>query len=553
MEKGVEAGVDVNSRDKNLKEKLQEELQEELQERQQTAGIYQALSVYCAGEDYPCHMPGHKRNPDSGEMADFYRIDITEIDGFDNLHHAEGMIKEAQERANRLYGAQETYFLVNGSTCGVLAAIMSVTQPGDEILIARNCHKAVYHAMILQGLRPRYYYPEIIQEYGIHDGVDAEKIGNLLDKYPACNAVVLTSPTYEGIMSDIRAAARAAHERGKALIVDEAHGAHLDLWDRGRQDDRTCEAGSASLGKGQQGAVAAGADLVIHSLHKTLPAMTQTALLHVNGSLVNRDRLRRYLTMLQSSSPSYVLMASMDSCIRFLKEQGEERFAFFEAQYDTFCKKTALCRHLRIGRMSDVTGKGYRLTAWDIGKIVISVKDTSMRGPQLYDILRQEYHLQMEMAADTFVLAMMTVMDTEEGWQRLADAICAIDDRIEKGTGGEMISGSNSIPCMGRSDLDSAEYEAEMKNPSASYPEAQMTPSQAFHSAQEEIPIEDAAGRLAADFINLYPPGIPLIVPGEVIDGAMIRKLNKSLKLGLTVLGVSESGQIRVVREEGCR
>lgn len=541
MEKGVEAGIDANLKNKDSKTKPQ------------TAGIYQALSAYCAGEDYPCHMPGHKRNPESGEMADFYRIDITEIDGFDNLHHAEGMIKEAQERANRLYGARETYFLVNGSTCGVLAAIMSVTQPGDEILIARNCHKAVYHAVILQGLRPHYYYPGIIQEYGIYDGVDAEKIGNLLDEYPACKAVVITSPTYEGIISDIQAAACAAHERGRVLIVDEAHGAHLGLCGRERLDDTTYEAGSVPLGNGQQGAVAAGADLVIHSLHKTLPAMTQTALLHVNGSLVDRDRLRRYLTMLLSSSPSYVLMASMDSCVRFLEEHGKERFAFFQAQYDRFYKKTALCRHLHIGKMTDMSEKGYHLTAWDIGKIVISAKGTTMNGPQLYDILRQEYHLQMEMAADTFVLAMMTLMDTEEGWQRLADAICAIDDRIEKGAGGEMISGSNSIPCMGRSDLDSAEYEAEMKNPSASYPEAPMTPSQAFHSIQEEIALEDAAGRITADFVNLYPPGIPLVVPGEVIDGAVIRKLKESLQLGLTVQGISESGKIRVVREEGCR
>lgn len=478
-------------------------------------------------------MPGHKRNPESGEMADFYRIDITEIDGFDNLHHAEGMIKEAQERANRLYGARETYFLVNGSTCGVLAAIMSVTQPGDEILIARNCHKAVYHAVILQGLRPHYYYPGIIQEYGIYDGVDAEKIGNLLDEYPACKAVVITSPTYEGIISDIQAAARAAHERGRVLIVDEAHGAHLGLCGRERLDDTTYEAGSAPLGNGQQGAVAAGADLVIHSLHKTLPAMTQTALLHVNGSLVDRDRLRRYLTMLLSSSPSYVLMASMDSCVRFLEEHGKERFAFFQAQYDKFYKKTALCRHLHIGKMTDVSEKGYHLTAWDIGKIVISTKGTTMNGLQLYDILRQKYHLQMEMTADTFVLAMMTVMDTEEGWQRLADAICAIDDRIEK----ESPSEEDTI----------------YSQSSAAHAKVLMIPSQAFHSIQEEIALEDAAGRTAADFINLYPPGIPLIVPGEVIDRVVIRKLKESLQLGLTVQGISESGKIRVVREEGCR
>lgn len=530
-------------------------------EKQHTEGLYQTLSKYCTGNDYPCHMPGHKRNPESGQMAGFYGIDITEIDGFDNLHQPQGLLKEAQEKANRLYGAQETYYLVNGSTCGVLAAVLSVTQPGDEILIARNCHKAVYHAMILQGLRPRYYYPGIIREYDIYDGVNAEKIGMLLGEYPFCKAVVITSPTYEGIISDVEAVARVVHAHGKVLIVDEAHGAHLGIWERRQQSDGEYEEASDFLYKGQQGAVAAGADLVIHSLHKTLPAMTQTALLHVNGNLVNRDRLRGYLAMLQSSSPSYVLMASMDSCVRFLEEHGAERFAFFQTQYDTFCKKTAECKHLHIGKMTDLSEKKYSFTAWDIGKIVISVKDTAMSGAQLYDILRQEYHLQMEMAANTFVLAMMTLMDTEAGWQRLADAICAIDDRIEKEVCGDIESDmkKNSGSNVGGLRMSESECRENLLygmedasvclNESGVDSKIAITPAQAFHSAQSEMPLKDAAGRIAAGFINLYPPGIPLVVPGETVDEDMIRQISESLKMGLTVQGVSESGKIRVVRE----
>ncbi len=484
------------------------------------------MSAYCAGGDYPCHMPGHKRNPDSGEMADFYRIDITEIDGFDNLHHAQGLIKEAQERANRLYGAQETYYLVNGSTCGVLAAVMAAAQPGDEILIARNCHKAVYHAVIMQGLTPRYYYPEIIREYGIYDGVSAEKIGGLLEEYPSCKAVVVTSPTYEGIVSDIGAIARTVHERGKILIVDEAHGAHLGF-----------------SGQAAGSAVGAGADLIIHSLHKTLPAMTQTALLHVNGSLVDRERLRRYLAMLQSSSPSYVLMASMDSCVRFLEEHGEERYSFFEAQYAEFCNRTAACRHVCVGKMTDVSEKGYALLDWDRGKLVISVRDTCMSGPQLYDILRKEYHLQMEMAAETFVLAMMTVMDTEEGWQRLADAVCGIDDRIERGNCGGSQSGS------GPGAADGPARIPVYAGWSQGYPISRMTPALAFHSEHEEVFLQDASGRAAGDFINLYPPGIPLVVPGEVLEETMIRRIGASIGAGLTVQGVSAPGRVCVAKE----
>ena len=462
-------------------------------------------------------------------MADFYKADITEIDGFDNLHQAQGILREAQLRANRLYGADETFFLVNGSTCGILAAIMAVTKPGDEILAARNCHKSVYHAAILQELTVHYCQPGLIREYDICDGISAAEVGRLLDEHPEAKAVVITSPTYEGIVSDMAGIAAEVHGRGKILIVDEAHGAHLGLFP---------ETGAEASGEGRQGffagvpgALASGADLVIHSLHKTLPSMTQTAFLHVSGSRVDRGRLRRYLTMVQSSSPSYVLMASMDSCVRFLEKHGKERFAAFWTYYKHFCRRTEKCRHIGIAKMTDVSDKGYALQDWDAGKLVISVRGTRLSGPGLYDILRKEYHLQMEMAAESFVLAMMTLMDTEEGWQRLADALCEIDDRIERGAVGR----TKSVP---------EERPAALL---AGKPEAVMTLAKAFHSGREEVPLGEADGRVAADFINLYPPGIPLAAPGEMIGEALIQRIIKSLTIGLRVQGVSDDGKVAVV------
>lgn len=246
------------------------------EQNHEAKSLYAQLSAYGNSDYYPYHMPGHKRSSRAGEMARYYDIDITEIDGFDDLHHAEGILREAQERANRLYGAEETYYLVGGSSCGVLASIMAVARRGEELLIARNCHKSVYHAAILQELRVHYCYPALLEEYGIYGGVEAEDVSRMIEEHPDCKAVVITSPTYEGIMSDIGAIARAVHELDKILIVDEAHGAHLGL------DPHM-----------PTGAVAAGADLVVHSLHKTLPAMTQTALLHVQGERVDRARLRR--------------------------------------------------------------------------------------------------------------------------------------------------------------------------------------------------------------------------------------------------------------------
>lgn len=477
-----------------------------------TAGrsLYQALSDYAASDFYPYHMPGHKRNPAGGEMADYHKIDITEIEGFDNLYRAEGILKEAQNRANRLYGADETFFLVNGGSVGVLASVMASAGPMDEILIARNCHKSIYHAAILQGLIVRYYYPKMISEYDICDGVSAEEIGVLLDNYPGVKAVVITSPTYEGILSDIPGIAAVVHGRGKILIVDETHGSHLGL--------------SSHL---PEGAIAGGADLVIHSLHKTLPSMTQTALLHVNGGRVDRDKLRGYLSMLQSSSPSYILMASMDSCMKFLEERGQERFAAMRGHYESFCEKTAALEHIHIGKMTKLSQKRHELKGWDIGKIVISVKGMNMTGKELGDILRETYHLEMEMATETYVLAIMTLMDEAEGWQRLADALCEIDGRIEESTKETgSISGKKALS-------------RQLKS--------RMPLARAFHSDWETVPLLEAAGRVAAGFINLYPPGSPIVAPGEILDEAVIRQIEECRRTGLNIQGVSEKGEIVAV------
>ena len=574
-------------------------------------GLYDALCTYAKSDHYPYHMPGHKRNGRAGRMASYYGIDITEIDGFDNLHQAEGILREAQERANRLYGAGETFYLVNGSTCGILAAVMTAAERGEELLVARNCHKSVYHGAILQGLRMHYCYPSMLPEYGIYDGIAAAEIEKLMEKYPACKAVVITSPTYEGIVSDIKAIAAVVHERNKILIVDEAHGAHLGLEEHM-----------------PSGAVSEGADLVIHSLHKTLPAMTQTALLHVQGQRVDRGKLRRYLGMLQTSSPSYVMMASMDCCIRYVEAYGAEGFAFMRRQYDFFCAKTEKCTYVTVGKMADLQKDdstserknmpktSYHLAAWDIGKLVIFVQGCSWNGRRLYDVLREKYHLQMEMAAGNYVVAIMTIMDTEEGWQRLADALVQIDGRIEEeekkyrehgflGSAGSVNGGMQDTEEEGCSSVDRTRQSTENNSTGENgtgqdaednaigreetdqdaedkavggeetgqdaennaigrgetgqnvvhdsadagrlvMPDAGMNAGEAFFGQREDVPFDKAVGRLAADFINLYPPGIPLVVPGETISDAVLGQIRKSIRMGLQVQGIHGDGKIPV-------
>ncbi|MCM1175702.1 MAG: aminotransferase class V-fold PLP-dependent enzyme [Blautia sp.] len=482
--------------------------------RQEIRPLCESLIDYGKKDYYPYHMPGHKRNGGIGELSDSFqidKIDITEIDGFDNLHQPEGILREAQERAAALYGAEESFFLVNGSTCGILAAVSAAADRGDRILIARNCHKSVYYAAFLRELEVSYLYPGKIPEFDISDAVSPEDVRTALERFPECRAVVVTSPTYEGVIADIREIGRIVHEKDKILIVDEAHGAHLGL--------------ARNM---PENAVRQGADLVIHSLHKTLPSMTQTALLHVGGSRVNRERLRLYLRIYQSSSPSYVLMASMDACLLAVKENAEADFARLERYYESFMRRMEACRNIRIGRPAAILRKGYCFRAWDICKLVISVKGTSMNGQALYDALRDEFHLQMEMAAASYVLAIMTIADEEEGWQRLADALLRIDGRIEEKAESPLWSVEQALPS------------------------AKMSIAQALNKVYgsrasdnvKEVALAQAAGSVSGGFVCLYPPGIPLLVPGEVIEAHMIGQIEESLGLGLCVQGVSAEGTV---------
>lgn len=282
-------------------------------------GLYEKLNAYARTDFYPFHMPGHKRNPETGPLAPFYRLDITEIDGFDNLHAASGVIRQAQERAAKLYGSEETHFLINGSTGGLLSAVASIAGKGKVLLMARNCHKAVYHAAFLNRLNVRYLYPELLPEYDLAGEILPETVRKAIiltlrernaDPKKAAEVIagiVVTSPTYDGICSNIREIREIAHSYGVPLIVDEAHGAHLGFHEAYPENSVQC-----------------GADVVIQSTHKTLPSPTQTAVLHVNGTLVNRGHLRKYLAIYQTSSPSYLLMTGIEEGLYLLEKKEKQ-------------------------------------------------------------------------------------------------------------------------------------------------------------------------------------------------------------------------------------
>ena len=487
--------------------------------------IFDKLKNYSDSDYYAYHMPGHKRNLDLMDGTSPYRIDITEIDGFDDLHHAEGILKEAQERAAEVYHADETHFLVNGSTVGILSAILGTTEKGDSILVARNCHKSVYHAIYLNELDPVYLYPKFDTELGLSTEIDAADVQKALENHPGIRAVMIVSPTYDGVVSDIEKIAEIVHEAGCLLIVDEAHGAHFGF------DPYFPK--SANM---------YGADLVINSLHKTLPALTQTALLHVNGERVNRRKVKRYLDMLQTSSPSYILMASIDACIHLLEQTQMQKCSIFKeyaAHIDNLREELKKLKYLKIIRTENTD-------RYDRSKFVISVKHAPMSSHELYERLLHDYHLQMEMLAGTYVLAMTTIGDTQEGLDRLRDALLAIDAEIDaklkSGSGQEqkpMQMTDTDLPLSGRQpSLEKVWTIAEAVKC------RDVVPSR--KGKIETCGFADSAGHISLEYAYLYPPGSPLIVPGERIAQEAVEILCWYQEHDFSIEGLQSEDSIEV-------
>lgn len=473
--------------------------------------LYNNLLEYSSSDYYPFHMPGHKRNVN--ESVSPFSYDITEIEGFDNLHNPQGILRIAMEEAAKFYEADKTYFLVNGSTCGLLSAICGVTDRGDKVLVARNCHKSVYNAMYLNGLTPVYVLPEYIEEYGINGGILPEKVAVALEDNKDIKAVIITSPTYEGVVSDIRSIADIVHKRKIPLIVDEAHGAHFSMHP-----------------KLPKSALMNGADVVIQSVHKTLPSLTQTALLHIKSSIVNIKSIEEYLSIYQTSSPSYVLMSSIDECINKIKTNGMIMFEPYVKRLEVLKNHARQLTHVKL-LDSHVIGKSgvYDL---DLSKIVISVKGTSHTGRKVYEEMSGRFHLQLEMAANDYVIAMTSPMDTEEGLLRLFTALVEIDRDIR-------IYGDDK----------EQNVVIDVRQPQ---PIVLDSIYNAVGKPYEVLNLENAVGKISCEYIYLYPPGSPILAPGELISAETVRLVREYKRGGLEIMGLEDTQKqnIKVVKEE---
>lgn len=467
--------------------------------------LYDKLNQYANTDAYPFHMPGHKRRVDVMPVWNPYAMDITEIDGFDDLHDAQGILKDLMEEIAAFRGAEQSFLLINGTTAGLLTAISACVKHGDEILVARNCHKAVYHGIFINELHPYYSYPQISDKMWINCGIIYENIEKMLIKHPQIRLVVVTSPTYEGVVSDINAIAKVVHAHGIPLLVDQAHGAHFGI-----QKDSP------------KSALQQGADLVVESVHKTLPAFTQTALLHVQGELVDRKKLKQYFDIYQTSSPSYIMMSGIAWCMDYCRKEKEGTFLQYERQ---LCELRKQLERLPMILLYDGAKESKEAAVFDYdkGKIVFGVKDNLFSGAELYAYLREVHHLELEMASMSYVIAMTSVMDTAEGFQRLYQALEDVNEKAQERAKDVLYQRKTCIaqPPRTENEFVYSPYEVEQKEGT-------------------QIPFAQSKGKVAKEYIYLYPPGIPLVVPGEKITAELISYVEECSRQGLSVKGIVE-------------
>lgn len=496
--------------------------------------ILSGLTAYNTEGCYPWHMPGHKRRlntifPDIVENP--FSIDVTEVGDLDEFHDPHGIISEAMNRAAEVYGSHKSYYLVNGSTCGIMAALSAVCRPGDKLIVARNCHKSVYNAIRLLQLRPIYIMPEWNEELGMFGGVSPEQVRKMVKQYTDAKCVMLVSPTYEGVVSDVEKIAKIVHKAGVPLIVDEAHGAHFEFMSNVNETISTTNYKNIP-----NPAIRLGADIVIESLHKTLPAMTQCAILHEKSNIVDTERLEEYLSIYQSTSPSYVFLATTEACIEKMNYERDGLFIIYKELLSEYRKRFAQLSHIHLVEESDFK----KQSAWgyDDGKLVFSVKDCgyerdgeiiAMTGTKLGTILQEEYGQMMEMAAGNYVIAMTSVADSKEAFESLYLAMESIDAQL--------------------TDVEQSADTILYKT----LPEHKMNIAEAREHKRVDIPFEDAIGKISGSYIYVYPPGIPIVTPGEVLSLGVMQEIKAAMDSDLNIKGITmdEKGRsyVNVIRE----
>lgn len=442
--------------------------------------LYEALLDYANSDVTAFDVPGHKRGQLNYPLVDSLgrqtlKMDANSMKELDLLSHPESVIKEAQQLAADAFHAEHAFFLVNGTTVGILAMILATCKPNQQIIVPRNCHKSVMNGIILSGASPLFIQPAIDRHFGITYGISFAQVKTIIDEQPLAKTLLLTYPTYFGSMTDLTAICEYAHANGVTVLVDSAHGAHL-IADTNYVDPMT-----------------AGADVVTLSMHKTAGSLTQSSLLLVQGDRVAAETLQKTLNMLQTTSASYLLMSSLDVARHELVHYGEQRLQILKPIVE---QAIAQIEH---SKLYEVLKPNYVKThfqqEFDWTKLVIRVNELGLTGFEVYTLLKEQFHIQAELAEGYVIMCVISYMDTAETIAKLVRALLEIERKFNK--------------------YKSLYYEAVVMQETN---DLRMTPQQASFAEGERVDIKEAIGFVSKDSLMIYPPGIPLIIPGEVIS-----------------------------------
>ncbi len=437
-------------------------------------------------------------------------MDLINIGPLDDLHQPKGMIKRAQQLAAEAFGADYTFFSVQGTSGAIMTMVMSVAGPGDKIIVPRNVHKSVMSAIVFSGATPIFVHPEIDKELGISHGITPEAVEAALKQHPDAKGVLVINPTYFGIAGDLKRIVDIAHAYNVPVLVDEAHGVHIHF-----HEDLPLSA------------MQAGADMSATSVHKLGGSMTQSSILNVKEGLVSPKRVQAILSMLTTTSTSYLLLASLDVARKRLATEGHE----LAEQAIRLANETRK-------QINDIdylycVGKeiiGTKATFdYDPTKLIISVKELGLTGYEVEKWLREHYNIEVELSDLYNILCIITPGDTERETSVLVEALRRLSNEFR--------------------------HQAKVgKKPKVLLPDIPvlaLTPRDAFYSETEVVPFDESAGRIIAEFVMVYPPGIPIFIPGEIITEENLNYIRKNIEVGLPVQGPEDDTlqTLRVIKE----
>ena len=466
----------------------------------------------------PLHMPGHQRKRDMGTALP-YDYDYTEVEELDNLHAPEGILQEAMNRTAAYYGCSDCFYLVNGSSSGLQAGIFTLLEEGDEVVVARNCHRSVFYALSLRKAKIHFLLPEFWEDFSCFGSVSLKEVERLLREFPKSKALIFTSPSYEGVVSDVEGIARLCHENGLSLLVDEAHGAHFSP-----------KRGTSFPGS----AISLGADLVVQSPHKTLCSLTQSAWILGNGQGYSREKLSFNLSVFQTTSPSYPLMLSLEKATTLLETEGEALFSHWKEVMESFREKARTLSYFTF-----LWEKEEACFAMDCTKIFLRARGIpKLRlGKDLAKLLREDYGIESEMHSGENLLLMTGPFISEEELDRLFIALKDIERRFGEEKGKPLRSKL----------LSSALYQISVADNTLQISEGLKE--------GEELSIRDGEGRICLEYLSLYPPGIPLLFPGEKLTAEKIQGIEALEKEGIELQysrhGQGESGKLIFQKDKG--